>query len=295
MLTLVRREFWENRALWAAPLIVGAILLVGAIFGRVEFGLPLNIVGDQKRSLFGIITWGLTLPYFITMAIVLYFYLLDSLYSERRDRSILFWKSLPVSDAETVLSKFLVATLIVPLGVFLLSLLTNLLVLAIFGIRGSGVTAGNPIVLWDARIWFGVQGFILFSVLVAALWYAPIAAYLMAVSAWAKRSVFIWAALPPILLIMVERYVLGTERVLEFLRDRLVGFATLLTASGSKGSFNITIGEGAGHDRIPNVQKLFDSFDAARFVTDPGLWLGLLAAAALLYAAIRMRRYRDDT
>ena len=104
MLTLVRREFWENRALWAAPLIVGAILLVGAIFGRVEFGLPLNIVGDQKRSLFGIITWGLTLPYFITMAIVLYFYLLDSLYSERRDRSILFWKSLPVSDAETVLS-----------------------------------------------------------------------------------------------------------------------------------------------------------------------------------------------
>ncbi len=282
---LVRREYWEHRALWAAPLIVAALILVGSLFGTASFSLPDSVDTDRKRGLFGLISWGLTVPFYITMAIVLLFYLLDSLYAERRDRSILFWKSLPVSDTATVVSKFLVATLIAPLAAWSLGALTSLLSLGILGLRSLGASSNNSVLLWDTGLWLHVQGLILLSVLVAALWYAPIAAYLMVVSAWAKRSVFVWASLPPVLLIVTERYAFGTEHVQTFLRDRIVGFAQLLTGDAS----------GEAGRSIPSVGRLFESFDAVHFLNNPGLWVGVLLAVALLALAVRLRRYRDDT
>ena len=115
---LVRREFWEHRSFVIAPAIVAAILLIGVTFGHVEFGnnsldklASPEFASKQYSVMTGILSV-VALPYLISMGFLTVFYLLDSLYADRKDRSVLFWKSLPVSDRETVISKLVVAAIV---------------------------------------------------------------------------------------------------------------------------------------------------------------------------------------
>src|SRR5206468_10746510 len=64
-----------------------------------------------------------------TALIVGIFYCLDALYGERRDRSILFWKSLPVSDVMAVLSKLAIPIVILPLLSFAVTVATQFFML----------------------------------------------------------------------------------------------------------------------------------------------------------------------
>lgn len=178
---LIRREFWEHRALWIAPLAVAALILLAALFGHVEVNLRDVLTEEQRRTVFAITQWALTIPQYLVMLVLLSFYLLDCLHAERKDRSILFWKSLPVSDAATVLSKLLVALVVVPLGVYCLTLVTDLLFAGIWALR-FGSDAG-PLLAWDTGIWLRVHGLMLLGLVIAILWYAPIAGYLLLVSA----------------------------------------------------------------------------------------------------------------
>ena len=124
---LVRRELWEHKAIWVAPMIVLACLLLAVITGNVHLG-PIgamdastpfgNMPQETQVKLLMIAYAGLALVVYMVMGIVAFFYALDSLYADRRDRSVLFWKSLPLSDAETVLSKFTVAAVVIPLVAF---------------------------------------------------------------------------------------------------------------------------------------------------------------------------------
>jgi len=146
ILTLARRELWEHRSLWIAPLVVQGLLLLGMFVGHTSFDEgdgPHTLTAQQRVALFTIVQWALAQPLFIVTAICVGFYLLDCLYAERKDRSILFWKSLPVSDGLTVASKFLVAAVVVPLGALVLALVSDLVYTAIlfcvlyFGVRIS--------------------------------------------------------------------------------------------------------------------------------------------------------------
>ena len=141
LLSLVRREFWEHRALWVAPAVVAALMVLGALFASVKYRAPhADLSGDQGpwngMTLFAVMQGFVSSPLSLVTSIVLLFYLLDCLYAERKDRSILFFKSLPVSDGLTVLSKLLVALVIAPLGVYALGLLASL---ALTGDRKSVV------------------------------------------------------------------------------------------------------------------------------------------------------------
>ena len=139
MTTLVKREFWEHRGLWAAPLVTAGLLVLMTFFTGGSAGamrIQVNgreaqflgmMSGPAQEKFFGVFIGALIVPQLVVALVVLFFYLLDSLYSERKDRSILFWKSLPVSDAMTVASKAVVALLAVPLLVWLLSLLVSVL------------------------------------------------------------------------------------------------------------------------------------------------------------------------
>ena len=136
LLTLVRREFWEHRALWLAPLVVAALLALVAAIGRVHIDMDdaPDLSSEQQRvALFSIIQWVLAMPLYIVIIFVGSFYLLDCLYAERKDRSIRFWKSWPVSDGLTVCAKLLVGLVIAPFGVFALALLGYLVFAAILG------------------------------------------------------------------------------------------------------------------------------------------------------------------
>jgi ABC-2 type transport system permease protein len=284
--TLIRREFWEHRALWIAPLSVAALLLIGAIIGKQSFDSSLAALPEQRRALFGVYMTLASLPQFITLLLTTFIYAGDCLYTERKDRSILFWKSMPVSDTLTVLSKLLVVMVIVPLGIYLVSAATTLLSSGIYLVRAWQDHTGDT--YWDAATWLRIQGISLVAVVAGVLWYAPVTALLMLVSAWARRSVWLWVLLPPVVLIMMERIALGTTHVWNILWYR-AGAVFVYTRPAGPPVADAT----GGQSRTLNL--LFGNIDPFPVFTNIDLWLGVGVAALLIVATIRIRQYRDDT
>jgi ABC-2 type transport system permease protein len=278
---LVRRELWEHRALWIAALVVEGLLAIALLLGRIQMQLDEPILTAQQRvSILTIAEWALAQPLFLVTAIVLTFYLLDCLYAERKDRSILFWKSLPLSDELTVGSKFLVATVVAPLGVFLLASVADPLFAAIIALRVPGATS------WSTYEWLRTEVVLLLEVVLAVLWYSPIAAALLLFSAWVPRNPILWASLVPVVAPIVERVGLGTQYIWRFEQYRINGiWHKLVEGPDVFGSF-LT---------LPPVGVVLDTFNLRGVFTDVDLWLGVVAAFAMAYAAARVRRYRDDT
>jgi ABC-2 type transport system permease protein len=299
-LTLARREFWEHRSLWIAPAAASGFLLLtamaGVLFspGRVRVGnLPLD--GGPGRDFAGnadklmlMSTIGIASMMIIVACVVAGVYLLDCLYAERKDRSILFWKSLPVSDAMTVASKAVVALLAVPLIVYLLSLAVSLVVFGVLAIKYSGSELA-PLLQWHTLDWLALQGVLLLNILVAALWYAPIAAALLMISAAARRATVLWAVVPPLVLLVVERATLGTDNVWRFLAYRLTGFFDAMGVGFDRPM------QASTTEQVERVATLYEKINAAPLLLGVDLWLGVAAAIALLAIAIRLRRWRDDT
>jgi ABC-2 type transport system permease protein len=265
--TLARREFWEHRSLWLAPLIAAGVLLVLSVFGAIaanrhHFGVPGAggavdpDVAMNPKAVIALIS--LAMQIFLVAAIAAVAYLLDCLYAERKDRSILFWKSLPVSDAKSVLVKFGVAMLVVPMAVFVVAAVTFLLVHGVVNVLAPdfvSAVGGMP----AARI-PGALAALFSRVFVTLLWYAPVATWLMLASVLARRSPWLIVSLVPLGLVMAEGVLFQTRHVLTFLAHRLTPVIDPLAA-----------------------------------LQGPALWLGLVAAAGMLYIVIRLRRYRDDT
>ena len=276
-LTLVRRELWEHGSLIWAPLVMALMIIVvslvsGMVKGSVDIDLgedrPLpELFGDaeKQRGIFTLVMAGLVLPQLLVGFVVVFFYLLDSLFTERRDRSILFWKSLPVSDAKTVLSKLFVALVAVPLWSWALSLVVGLVVFGVVAAQVSGTPAAG-LGTWHGGTWLTVQAAMLGKMVIAALWYLPVAGWLLLVSVLAKRAPFLWATLPFLVLSLAERIALGSNVVGALVAQRLFGFSEEVS--------------------------LMSEFP---LLASPGLWIGVAVGAALVYAAIRVRRRSDDS
>src|SRR5262249_27155182 len=141
----------------------------------------------------------------MVMHIAVFFYLLDALQGERKDRSVLFWKSMPVSDTTTVLSKLFTGLIVsgAIVGVVAIAtILARLLILSVVMLIGGA----NPIPMWANLQLFEMMAAVIYWQMIAvALWYAPVAAWLLLVSAWAKRVTILWAVLTPIAIGVVER------------------------------------------------------------------------------------------
>jgi len=293
LLTLVRRELWEYRGLWLAPLIMAALVALAALIGHFDFDLA-HAQNDKLRMLLtpqgrsGITTvvqWVVTVPLFVMAAFVLSYYLLDTLHAERQDRSILFWKSLPVSDALTVVSKLLTGLVVVPLGVFLLAIATQLVFSVIIALRVATGTAPD-LLSWSFVSWLQLEIVTLLELSVAMLWYAPIAALCLLMSVGLRRPV-LWAIAAPILLPILEWIAFRTHYVSSFLRYRTIGIWHVLVQG-------LNINPQTMADR-PLSSALLSQLNFAAAFTNIDLWLGVLAAAAMVYATVRIRRYRDDT
>jgi ABC-2 type transport system permease protein len=281
---LARRELWEHRSLWIAPLIVEGLLALCLLFGHIDLDLPDQLLGVQQRvAIFTFMQWALAQPLFLVAAICVGFYMLDSLYAERKDRSILFWKSLPVSDELTVGSKFAVAAVVVPLGVFVLATLGNLVFAAILAVRVPGALS------WDTWQWLRTEVVLLLGVVLGVLWYAPIGGALLLLSAWVRRNPILWASLVPVVAPIIERIGLGTHYIWNFERYRTAGIWHTL-ALGHEHVFDFKHPQ----DLRP-IGIVLDTFNIRGAFTDIDLWLGVVAAIAMAYAAARIRRFRDDT
>ena len=289
-LWLMRREVWEHKAIWVAPAIVIGCLVLLVLTGNVPLG-PLGehrdvavfgeVSRDVQMKLLAIVYAGLALVVFMVMGIVAFFYAIDSLYADRRDRSVLFWKSLPLSDVETVLSKFAVAIVVIPLVALAASAVAQLVIAAGGSARlsMSGLPGG---LMWEPQALIGGFMVAFLWCVTAMLWYSPIVAYLMLASAWAPRGPFLWAVLPPVALWVLERVVVGSEHVGDFITDRLFGLYRLL---GARGDVN-DLSEIGNVDLVGSLREFYAS---------PELWLGFAAAFLLLAGAVWVRRYRDET
>jgi ABC-2 type transport system permease protein len=244
---------------------------------------------ELQTRLLVVVYAGLALVMDMVLGIVAFFYALDSLYSDRRDRSVLFWKSLPISDIETVLSKFAVAAILIPLIALAASVVAQLVIAAGGSVRLS--MNGLPgSMMWAPEALFGGFTVALLWCVTAILWYAPIIGYLMLASAWAPRGPFLWAVLPPVGLWVLERVVVGSEYIGDFITDRLFGMYRLLGTRNEGG-----LDELERSDELSDIGNLDLVGSLREFYASPELWLGVVAAALLLAAAMWVRRYRDET
>ena len=259
----VRRELWEHRSIYIAPLAAAAVFLLAFLTG-----LTLSAAHRHEP---------LDIPYEFAAALIMgtgfivgIFYSLDALYGERRDRSILFWKSLPVSDLTTVLSKFTIPLIILPLLSFAIAVVTQFVMLLL----SSGLSAGT---LGARMSFFHLSLMLLYHILtVHGLWYAPIYGWLLLVSAWAPRAPFIWAFLPPFVIWGVEKIAFRTSHFLGMLQYRLTGPEPSTTTA-----------------RSGNLMEMMSALTPVQFFSTPGLWVGLAVAVILLATAVRLRRYRE--
>jgi ABC-2 type transport system permease protein len=283
MPTLIRREFWEHRALWIVPLVIAGLIVAAAMFPHADMHMEsAEVLAPQKyRAIFAMVHSALLLPQFLLLSILLPYYLLDCLYAERKDRSILFWKALPVSDAQTVLSKLLVALVVVPLGVYLLTLLTDVAASAVLALRLRNSDLMRMFALWETDLWVRTQALILATLVVIVLWYAPLAGYLLMISAWARRNAFLWAVVPPLVAIIVEKIAFGTGYVAAFLGYRL----------GLSGLGKSLVPGGGGTDPA----AMLDAFRPLGALQNVDVWLGLAATAALVAVTIRIRRHQNES
>jgi ABC-2 type transport system permease protein len=262
----IRRELWENRSIYVAPLAAAALFLFGFAISLLRMRLHKEVFWSMDQyELAPALIMGAAL-------IVGVFYCLDALYGERRDRSILFWKSLPVSDVTAVISKLAIPIFVLPLVSFVITVATQLLTLVISSaiLAGSGVSIGK---LWTEVSLLRVPAIWLYHlVTVHGLWYAPLYAWLLLVSAWAPRAPFLWASLPPFVIYGVERIAFNTSYFLNMLRYRLEG-PTGVMATEHQHDFTSTL--------IPH-----------HFLSTPGLWSGLAVAALFVFMTVRLRRAR---
>jgi ABC-2 type transport system permease protein len=274
----VRRELWENRSVYVAPLVAAAFALVGFLISSI--GMPqrrravLLLNPAQQRAVIAQpYDFAALLIMFVTFVVGV-FYCLDALHGERRDRSILFWKSLPVSDLATVLSKASIPFVILPFVSFAITVVTQFLMLlwSSLILMPSGLSATT----WT-RFDFVQQALMLLYHLVTVhvLWYAPIYAWMLLVSAWARRAAFLWAAMPLLTIGIVEKMAFNTSRFAAFLLGRMTGGPEAVTMPGS----------------VP--MDPMTHLTPGRFLLSPGLWLGLAFAGLCFAAAVRLRRYRE--
>ncbi|HET7105454.1 MAG TPA: hypothetical protein VFI38_01510 [Candidatus Acidoferrum sp.] len=280
----VRREVWENRSIYIAPLAAAGVAMLGFLIGL--FWLPRGHMQGHENSahdfLIMVMPYGHTAWLLLIAAFVVgVFYSLDALYGERRDRSILFWKSLPVSDVTAVLSKASIPMVVMPALVFVIGVATNL---AMFLISTAVLVLSgiNPIAFWKELPLFQFELVLLYGVIVLALGQAPLFAGLLLISGWARRTAILWAILPPLAVCFFEKLLFHTMHFAQ-----LIGY---LVTGGARNAFSFRTPSGEPVDAhfIPLAQ-----ITPGRFLSSPGLWIGLAFAAVFLAAAIRLRRYRE--
>ncbi len=316
---LLKREYWEHRGgLFWAPVVTSAIFIFFSIVALTLAAFGINQADDAQMGLNlseGIaqladpanradVTAGLELifyalghPVMVVMAVVGFFYCLGSLYDERKDRSILFWKSLPVSDLETVGSKLFTAAVIVPVIATVGASITALLIMAVLSIFVL-LHGANPMYFWDigaiARAIFNMVA----SVPIYALWALPTIGWLMLCSAWFRRVPFIWAVLVPVLSGVLV-WMVGLMEVFgkgaEWFWGQVVGRVLSGTLPGMDIIYRMA------HNPVEvNVEGPRDI--AAQIAVGanyavfamPQMWIGIALGALMIYAAVRLRGNSDE-
>lgn len=268
----VRRELWENRSIYLAPIMVAAVALAGYLVASLIgiWETPLRIKPENPQPPYDLLA-GLLM---FTCIAINVFYSLDALHGERRDRSILFWKSLPVSDTITVLSKASIPLLVVPVAVFAVAVTTQWIML-LWGSLMVAAGGGSVATLWRNLAFVHMCLLLLYHLITAhALWSFPVYCWFLLVSGWARRAALLWAVLPVAVIGGLEAIFFRSKNFAALVFSRLIGDAPTVSHQAA-GTFPL----GPATHVAPGS-----------FLSSPGFMLGLVFSAICLTLAIRMRR-----
>ncbi|MFK2876490.1 hypothetical protein [Rhodanobacter hydrolyticus] len=313
---LVKREFWEHRGgfLWA-PVITGGVFLLlnlmGIIGGEVIgaqhgfhflFNDRIHILDHaltaeeaaKAGAFMDVMMYSTSFIISVVLGFVVFFYCLGALYDDRRDRSLLFWKSLPLSDTATVLAKVVAGTLLAPFIAVICGVLTGIAMLLLFTVALSfhGIGAWHLLVYAHP---FQVIVNLIGSIPLYAMWALPATGWLLLCSAWARSKPFLWAAVLPVVVgVMLGWFnLMGTRSVGGGWYWKDVVCRILLSVfpgSWLGASSYQSVSSGAEH-----TLDVLDLGSAYSVMAAPSFWIGAIAGLALLAAAIWLRRWRDDT
>jgi ABC-2 type transport system permease protein len=309
---LVKREFWEHRGgfLWT-PVIVGGVFLLlnlmGIVTGEVigaQHGfhflfndrihiLDHTLDADEAAKagmLMDMVMYSTSFIISIVLSFVVFFYFLGALYDDRRDRSLLFWKSLPLSDTATVLSKVVAGTVLAPVIAVVCGVITGVVMLLLFAVALSFHGVGAWHLLAYAHP-FRVIANLVGSIPLYALWALPATGWLLLCSAWARSKPFLWAAVLPVAvgtMLSWSNLMGGPFMGNGWYWKDVVGRILLSVVPGSwLGTSDYQYVSSGGLD----VLNLGNAYGV---MTTPGFWIGAVAGLALLAGAIWLRRWRDD-
>jgi len=320
---LLKREYWENRGGFLyAPLIAGIVsLLMSAVgIGLGLFALHraardggLHVDGEnvningldlalltQKISAKDMADLGngldLTLLLsstwpFLVLAFVVFFYCLGALYDDRRDRSILFWKSLPLSDTQTVLSKVISALVIAPLVATLAAVATMfgfLLIISIVAVTHGG---SPTTLIWGPASPLTLSAGLLTAIPVYALWALPTAGWLLLCSAWARSKPFLWAVMLPLfagIIVSTTKLMHVFDMTTGWFWQHIVGRLLLGTVPGVDLVYRLAASDNA--KSVESLAALMSPAEQLKTLAMPDLWIGAAFGVAFIILAIRLRK-----
>jgi ABC-2 type transport system permease protein len=301
---LVRREIWEHRSIWVTPAAVAAVITLLAVamvvaigaFGEAmntDFGKIADMTAPEngRRAALAASLVGNTMVFVIAMWFLIVFYCLDALYAERKDKSILFWRSLPITDAETVVSKLLVVFLAIPIATFAAVVISHLLNLIVVSLWLATEDANPGRMIWGAVPLFDTWAAVLSVLIALPIWMAPLAGWFLFVSAWAKRGPLLRATLPIATLPILEYIVFRSWNLGEAILTRL-RLDTMPLFDGIK---NAGFDEEEMQSMLAENISLVSWLDYGSFLTSLEVWAGLLVCGLFAGGAIWLRRYRDDS
>lgn len=311
LMALIQREYWENKgALRTTPLVIGGIYLVGmlmAIFTTIHFDNDLytftelvKVVAGQSAELRSTVIYNGILVssvlFTIVLGFVVFFYLLGALYDDRKDRSILFWKSLPASDTLTLASKLIVAMFVAPMIFWLIFLLTQLAMALIGSVMvmsvgenpwGLFLSVANPFKAW---------GFILLTYMAMAIWSLPLYSWLLLVSSFAPRVPLLFAILPPVVFAVLQIWIKFLKTFT--FKDNLFGIIgqwfsnspLIISADEHNGKIEASLGVpiSSDFDHAITVANIFDRLFSGQMA------IGIVMSAAMLAGTLWLRHRATD-
>ena len=324
---LLKREFWEHRGgFMRAPFIIAIVIICLFVAGLITAdvsahrtgvnigGLNIGAVADKMspdaadKVAAGLDAglFAMCMPIMIGLTFVTFFYLLGALYDDRRDRSVLFFKSLPISDTTTVLSKVVSALLIAPLFAVAASIALNivflLLTTAYTLVHGMNIIA----LIWRPSHLLGLWLKLILLIPINALWALPTVGWVLLCSAYVRSKPFLAAVLLPILVGFVVNWVnvmqafalpsmaywrYGFFRIVLSLIPGSWVCATSadgVTVDTSGSAISIGLGKLDFLNGVISINRMLG------ILLTPELWIGVAAGAALIAAAIYFRQKRTE-
>lgn len=299
---LAKREVWEHKSLWIVPIVVACLAVLGSLYGGVALIVAahqgmitinnIGVVGGDARGGLHVAMLAMASLFNVVMLFMVWFYLMDSLYADRKDRSVLFWRSMPVSDTATVLSKVFTGMVTAPAFMFVLVVIAEFIAGIIFMIAAGivGVNLfheafypGTIILTWIV---------LAFALIQQSLWLLPYWGWFLLCSAWAKKLVLAWAVLIPLGAILIELIVFRSH----YLSDGIFGHIGrgVMLLGGYSASETQTGFHGGFQMFGPPGQSVINFGSVAHMFALPEMWIGVGIGIIFILGAIWLRRHRSE-